>query len=439
MAAGRDSGAGSLLSSVRPGKGDLMRFNQRFVRGPLLAAAAAGLLLLLPSAARTGPDRSGQLASANSTSGATFHGSTGGVALSRPIVGMAATADGGGYWLVASDGGIFAFGDARFHGSTGGVALSRPIVGMAATADGGGYWLVASDGGIFAFGDARFYGSTGAISLASPIVGLASNRSVAGYWLVASDGGIFVFNPTAVTTPPVSGSGAGGPGPGPVSHFSTQPVGATLPSDATCASEVRAAPEVRPANTGANETRGVGGNSLYPRVTGDYVGTTDEIIQWAACKWGIDEDIVRAQAAVESYWFQRNTGDFTTDPTQCPPGYQTLGANGVAGECPESIGIVQVRYPYHQTAFATDDDAAVSTAYNLDYAYASWWNCYQGNDGWLNQFNPPTPYKAGDAWGCVGLWYSGRWYDSGAQSYIAKVQGYLSQRIWTTPGFLAYT
>jgi hypothetical protein len=49
----------------------------------------------------------------------------------------------------------------RFHGSTGGIHLNQPIVGMAATPDGHGYWLVASDGGIFAFGDATFEGSTG--------------------------------------------------------------------------------------------------------------------------------------------------------------------------------------------------------------------------------------------------------------------------------------
>ena len=74
---------------------------------------------------------------------------------------MAATADAGGYWLVASDGGIFAFGDAAFYGSTGNIHLNKPIVAMAPTADGGGYWLVASDGGIFTFGDAGYYGSTG--------------------------------------------------------------------------------------------------------------------------------------------------------------------------------------------------------------------------------------------------------------------------------------
>ncbi len=122
-----------------------------------------------------------------------FHGSTGAIHLNKPIVGMAVTPDGGGYWLVASDGGIFAFGDAAFHGSTGGIALNKPIVGMAATPDGGGYWLVASDGGIFAFGDAAFHGSTGGIALAKPIVGMAATPDGGGYWLVAADGGIFAF------------------------------------------------------------------------------------------------------------------------------------------------------------------------------------------------------------------------------------------------------
>jgi autotransporter family porin len=225
----------------------------------------------------------------------------------------------------------------------------------------------------------------------------------------------------------------------PPGHFLTLPVGATLPSDSTCASRVRPAQEVRPANAVANATRGVGDNATFPRVTGNYVGTTDEIIQWAACKWGIDEDVARAQAAVETYWFQRNTGDFSSDPSTCVPGHQSLGADGHPGECPQSIGILQDRYPYTRTAFATHDDAAVSTAYNIDYAYAVWRNCFDGNDEWFNQFNPPKRYKAGDLWGCVGSWYSGRWYDSGAMMYISKVQGYVAQRIWETPGFLNYS
>ena len=122
-----------------------------------------------------------------------FYGSMGGAALTRPIVGMAATADGRGYWLVASDGGIFAFGDAAFYGSTGALTLDRPVVGMAPTADGRGYWLDAADGGIFAFGDAGFYGSMGGVPLNRPAVGMAATADGRGYWLVASDGGIFAF------------------------------------------------------------------------------------------------------------------------------------------------------------------------------------------------------------------------------------------------------
>ena len=124
---------------------------------------------------------------------AQFYGSTGALKLNKPIVGMASTPDGGGYWLVASDGGIFSFGDAQFYGSTGALKLNKPIVGMASTPDGGGYWLVASDGGIFSFGDAQFYGSTGALKLNKPIVGMASTPDGGGYWLVASDGGIFSY------------------------------------------------------------------------------------------------------------------------------------------------------------------------------------------------------------------------------------------------------
>ena len=95
---------------------------------------------------------------------------------SRPTCRSSArpSAGGNGYWEVASDGGIFSFGDAAFHGSMGGTPLNAPIVGMAATPDGNGYWEVASDGGIFSFGDAAFHGSMGGTPLNAPIVGMAA-------------------------------------------------------------------------------------------------------------------------------------------------------------------------------------------------------------------------------------------------------------------------
>ena len=95
-----------------------------------------------------------------------------------------------GWWPPTA--GIFAFGDAGFYGSTGNLVLNQPVVGMASTPDGKGYWFVATDGGVFAFGDARFYGSMGGRPLNLPVVGMASNRGN-GYWLVAADGGLFSF------------------------------------------------------------------------------------------------------------------------------------------------------------------------------------------------------------------------------------------------------
>src|SRR5205807_2108484 len=98
------------------------------------------------------------------------------------------------YWLVASDGGIFTFGNAQFYGSKGGQPLNQPIVGMSAASDGRGYWLVAADGGIFSFGPgAQFYGSQGGKPLNKPVVGMAATTTGHGYWLVATDGGLFSF------------------------------------------------------------------------------------------------------------------------------------------------------------------------------------------------------------------------------------------------------
>ena len=124
---------------------------------------------------------------------ARFFGSTGNITLNKPIVGMAATPDQKGYWMVASDGGVFSYGDARFFGSTGNITLNKPIVGMTVTRDGGGYWLVASDGGVFSFGDATFHGSTGNLTLVKPIVSMDAAPDGKGYWMVASDGGVFAF------------------------------------------------------------------------------------------------------------------------------------------------------------------------------------------------------------------------------------------------------
>ena len=154
---------------------------------------------------------------------ARFLGSLGSLKLAKPIVAMASTASGHGYWLAASDGGIFTFGDAPFLGSLGALELTQPIVSMSVTPDRRGYWLGASDGGVFTFGDAPFMGSLGYLKLVRPVVGMAAPPNGAGYWMVASDGGIFAL----------TGTSPGAPGPlflsggtvGPSDPAALRPVG----------------------------------------------------------------------------------------------------------------------------------------------------------------------------------------------------------------------
>lgn len=125
--------------------------------------------------------------------GAQHYGDASAVALSSPVVAIAAHPSGRGYWLATAEGGVHSFGEAGFHGSMAGTALDRPVVAIAAHPSGQGYWLAAADGGIFSFGRAPFFGSTGGLKLNKPINGMDSTRTGRGYWLVAADGGIFAF------------------------------------------------------------------------------------------------------------------------------------------------------------------------------------------------------------------------------------------------------
>jgi hypothetical protein len=250
--------------------------------------------------------------------------------------------------------------------------------------------------------------------------------------------------PGSTSAPPSSAA----PGQGtPPAYFHTLPPGAALPTDAQCAQWVRESPQ--PENKAANERDNhltgqhvgahffPGGDSpqadalLAGRIDGNFTGTTAEILRWAACKWGIDQDVVFAQAAVESWWQQGTLGDWGPDASACPPGHQP-GADGKAGQCPQSYGILQNRYPFEPASWPGIGD---STAMNADTAYAIWRSCYDGYETWLNTVPHGQPYAKGDLWGCVGRWFAGRWHTAPAQQYVAKVQQYLSERIWLTKDF----
>jgi hypothetical protein len=230
-------------------------------------------------------------------------------------------------------------------------------------------------------------------------------------------------------------------------HFRTLPPGAALPTGAQCAHWVNEhpQPENKAANKKDNHITGErvgahffsGGDSplaqrrLAPRINGDFTGTTKDILRWAACKWGINQNVVFAQAAVESWWQQGTLGDFGTDPTQCPPGHK-LGADGTPNECPQSYGILQNRWPFEKSSWP---GIGRSTAMNADTAYAIWRSCYDGFEPWLNTVEHNGTYHQGDLWGCVGRWFAGRWHTQPAQQYIAKVRTYEREKIWLTPDF----
>jgi uncharacterized membrane protein YgdD (TMEM256/DUF423 family) len=117
-----------------------------------------------------------------------------GHSLNSLVVGIAATQSGKAYWLVASDGGVFSFGDAHFSGSLGGVRLNAPIVDMAPTPNGNGYWLAGADGGIFTFGAARFFLSF-QTSIKSPVISINQQTvsNVIGYSVATQDGQAWSF------------------------------------------------------------------------------------------------------------------------------------------------------------------------------------------------------------------------------------------------------
>jgi hypothetical protein len=118
----------------------------------------------------------------------------GNLRLNAPVISMAATRRGHGYWLLASDGGIFSFGDARFYGSTGNLRLNAPIISMATSPSGNGYWLVGADGGVFSF-HVPFYGSLPGTGLCQPPMTKQMRPTLTGkgYFVLAATGGVYTF------------------------------------------------------------------------------------------------------------------------------------------------------------------------------------------------------------------------------------------------------
>jgi hypothetical protein len=205
------------------------------------------------------------------------------------------------------------------------------------------------------------------------------------------------------------------------SGFVTVPPGSDLPSGDECRERVeRRGWEPRPQNATFNRTPGSPldlprsdyepeerMNRLLRRVDGDFTGTTDEILQWAACKWGFHEDTVRGAAAVESWWDQRLVAD-----------------RG------ESVGLFQVRCLWGRFHVAACDGARTSSAFNADYAMGYRRACYEGRFRFWFPTDPTQKRMRGDLWGCIGMWYSGRYGDPISADYVARIRVALKEKPW---------
>ncbi|GAC1358733.1 MAG: hypothetical protein NVSMB47_11620 [Polyangiales bacterium] len=240
-------------------------------------------------------------------------------------------------------------------------------------------------------------------------------------------------------------------------RFATLPPHASLPTGAQCAAWVKgtAPKERRPENVAANHlvppaadlgtfhTHAVWGDFItaadFTTVDGDFTGTTEEIFRWVACKWGVDEDVVRAQAWQESGWKQGNLhysaadhagwGDFRSDPALCKTAAWDGWQSDLDG-CYQSCGILQTKV----FDFNTYPASCESTAFNADFRMAYQRGCMNGDVHYLHDRDASYPGTETDTmlWGCVGHWFSGGWNDSGALDYIAGVRDHLVKRPWTS-------
>lgn len=202
----------------------------------------------------------------------------------------------------------------------------------------------------------------------------------------------------------------------------TRPPGCLPLDDREAAARVNTtAEDIRPENAAENRRRPTRAelarfrerNDFVPGdyaelVTGRFSGTTDDIIEWAAWKWGIDEDLLRAQAMHESSW--------------------RMGPRGDGGI---SLGVMQIKRTVHK---GTAPLSRLSTSFNLDYYGAVFRYYYDGVAWWLGRQERGEPYRAGDEWGSIGAHYAGRWHTAEAESYISNVRRLLRQRAWLAQG-----
>ena len=262
--------------------------------------------------------------------------------------------------------------------------------------------------------------------------------------------------PLAAPSSPSSPAGSGGNPPLALTTWVAASGGLYTPrSDQAAAAEVIAAAENRPGNSTANgymptaaqlqafysaiNSNGqtvVQANPYDRFVTGHYSGTTDEVIQWAAAKWGIPADWLRAEYVQESRWNMSQLGDLATVTPTAYSEYPSQARVPNTDEVYQSMGISQIKWiPDGSVGAGTEPLRWESTAFNADYQAATLRFYFDDPDGLRSAWGDST-YSAGNAWDSLGGWFEPYpWLNSGQLSYIAEVQAHLAARTWAQPGF----
>lgn len=224
---------------------------------------------------------------------------------------------------------------------------------------------------------------------------------------------------------PSEGQGRNEPG------FGLLGVGSHLPSDQECADRVQHDPndqqEARPENTAANQFvpdrvvmpvwknfTAQANQQFVSRIDGRFSGTTEQILDWGACKWGLPADLLKAVAVQESDWRQRTVSDESDNSQDC--------VGGARPPCPTSFGIMQLKHTVLPGSYPLSQQ---STPFNVDYYGARIRSCYEG---WVTYLH--DDYYPGDIWGCIGWHWSGHWKDAGAKRYVDRVHHYLDTQPW---------
>jgi hypothetical protein len=171
-------------------------------------------------------------------------------------------------------------------------------------------------------------------------------------------------------------------------------------------------------------------NPLVKHVTGRPGLTdpsTDDLIQWAAHKWGIPEDLMRAQMVTESSWRQSTLGDRASVPPEWYAQYPAQAQIPGTSDVYQSMGIAQVKWrPDNSLHTGTEPLRWKSVAFNLDFYAATVRYYYDGLCRWCT-----AGYGAGQDWNSVGAWFNPQpWLNPGQLDYIQKVMGNLAARTW---------